>query len=193
MCDLESFLISNTSSGLLPIGSEWFIDGNNVGNTTNYSGQFDEISDPNTNVVDHFIQLVVTDVNGCMDTISETIHVSMPYANANYSFNSASINGAGQYVCPPVFASLTDTSSTYGTITDWDWTFGNGNSSIDQNPDNTYVFAGTYTATLMITDEFGCTSDTSFIDYLTIFGPQGELLAKCWRFAILCMNLVRLI
>tara|TARA_R110002072_G_scaffold282761_1_gene445813 strand:+ start:38576 stop:42319 length:3744 start_codon:yes stop_codon:yes gene_type:complete len=177
VCDLESFLISNTSSGLLPIGSEWFIDGNNVGNTTNYSGQFDEISDPNTNVVDHFIQLVVTDVNGCMDTISETIHVSMPYANANYSFNSASINGAGQYVCPPVFASLTDTSSTYGTITDWDWTFGNGNSSIDQNPDNTYVFAGTYTATLMITDEFGCTSDTSFIDYLTIFGPQGELLA----------------
>jgi len=177
VCDLESFLITNTSSGLLPLGAEWFIDGNSTSTTSNYSGQFDETPSPTSNVVDHLIQLVVTDVNGCLDTISEVIHVSMPYANANYSFSSASINGAGQYVCPPVFASLTDTSSSYGTITNWDWTFGNGNSSIDQNPDNTYVFAGTYTATLMITDEYGCTSDTAFVDYLTIFGPQGDLLA----------------
>ena len=33
---------------------------------------------------------------------------------------------------------------------------------------NTYVFPGTYSALLSITDEFGCTSDTVLIDFLTI-------------------------
>jgi gliding motility-associated-like protein len=102
------------------------------------------------------------------------IIVSLPHANANFSFSGATINAQGEFVCPPVFASLVDTSDSYGAILNWDWSFGNGNFSTLQNPQNTYVFAGTYTSTLTITDEYGCEDDTTFIDYVTINGPSGE-------------------
>jgi len=103
------------------------------------------------------------------------VHVSMPYVNVDYSFSGASVNADGNYNYPPVFASLTDVSSSYGDIASWSWDFGNGNSSIEQNTAaNTYVFAGTYTLNMGMTDQWCCVSDTTLIDYLTIFGPSAE-------------------
>jgi gliding motility-associated-like protein len=43
-----------------------------------------------------------------------------------------------------------------------------------QNPSNTYVFSGSYTSSLTITDEFGCTDEVIFNDFLNIGGPTGE-------------------
>ena len=42
----------------------------------------------------------------------------------------------------PLNVSFTDASS--GSVTDWAWTFGDGNTSIDQNPTNVYLHPGTY-------------------------------------------------
>ena len=83
------------------------------------------------------------------------------------------MNGQGEFTCPPVFTNLTDSSYSYGQVTGWQWDFGDGNSSTLQDPSNTYVFGGTYSATLSITDEWGCTDDTVLVDYLTISGPSG--------------------
>ncbi|MCB9188397.1 MAG: T9SS type A sorting domain-containing protein [Flavobacteriales bacterium] len=41
----------------------------------------------------------------------------------------------------------------------FDWIFGDGNSSNDENPENTYLTNGSYSVELIATD--GCTSDTS--------------------------------
>jgi gliding motility-associated-like protein len=77
-------------------------------------------------------------------------------------------------LCPPVFASLTDASLSYGAISNYSWLFGDGKTSVLENPNNTYVFPGTYSLTLTITDEFGCTADTTYVNYLTIFGPVAN-------------------
>ena len=43
-------------------------------------------------------------------------------------------------------------------IETWEWSFGDGQGSSDQNPTHTYESPGTYTVCLFITDDSGCSS-----------------------------------
>lgn len=54
-----------------------------------------------------------------------------------------------------------------GTATTWSWSFGDGTSSTQQNPDHTYAASGTYLVCLTATDSMGCTStfcDSVFVN-----------------------------
>jgi len=172
VCDLEAFTAQNTTTG--GVSYEWFVDANPVSVATDYSSSFDEVTNPPSSSVTHNIELIATDANGCKDTIDYDIVVSMPVASFDPNLSGANVNAAGEFTCPPVFANFSDESISYGNIVAWNWSFGDGKTSILQDPSNTYVFPGTYSAGLTITDEYGCTSDTIFVDYLTIFGPTGE-------------------
>ena len=172
VCDLEVFSTVNSSVG--GVSYEWLIDGVLVSSNTDYSNSFDESGASGLNSVTHDMELIVTDVNGCKDTLNLPIVVSLPIADISYVLNGANVNAAGEFTCPPVFANFTDNSDTYGSISSWSWNFGDGKTSLLENPSNTYVFPGTYSAGLTITDEFGCISDTILVDYLTIFGPSGD-------------------
>ncbi len=63
----------------------------------------------------------------------------------------------------PLTVQFTDTSTNVPTS--WLWSFGNGNSSIEQNPSNVYATPGTYTVSLTATNLAGSntTVKTSFI------------------------------
>ena len=74
--------------------------------------------------------------------------------------------------CPPIFGTFQDSSISYGNISNWQWDFGNGNQSSLQTR-VTYVETGSYTLTFSITDQYGCTDDTT-INFLTIGGPTGS-------------------
>ncbi|MGI8600751.1 MAG: PKD domain-containing protein [Chitinophagaceae bacterium] len=61
--------------------------------------------------------------------------------------------------CTPAVIQFADRSATPAgtTITGWKWDFGDGGSSTEQNPKYVYRTAGTYTVTLLITNDKGCT------------------------------------
>jgi hypothetical protein len=142
LCDLENFNAVNQSLGSGPLTYEWLIDGSYQDNTLNYSNQFDGQPSNLCSSVQHTLSLVTTDVNGCLDTLEVPIHVSLPHADANFSFSGATINAQGEFVCPPVFASLNDSSSSFGNVTNWNWTFGKGNrwgNVVKQAQDHTGV------------------------------------------------------
>lgn len=56
---------------------------------------------------------------------------------------------------------FTDTST--GVIAAWLWNFGDGNTSVLQNPVHVYTVAGIYTVTLTVTGVYGATSNASQI------------------------------
>jgi len=173
VCNFEDFTALNTSQD--HTASEWFVNGSSVSNTSNYNEIINVSNPTNQTSLTFTLQLTVTDVNGCTSDTTQIVTISFPQANASYTFQGANVNADGSFACPPVFADLTDESVSYGDIIGWQWTFGDNNGSILTNPSNTYVFAGTYTATLIITDEFGCNDSITFLDYLEIGGPMGNV------------------
>lgn len=174
VCDEELVNTSNTSTGANPLSYEWFIDGNANSTSLNVSTFFDETASATSSHVVHDFLLIVTDVNGCKDTLEQEVVISTPFAQIDYELSGASVNENGDFTCPPVFGNYTDETNSFGDIVSWGWVFGDGKQSSLQNPTNTYVFAGTYSISLSVTDEFGCVSDTTLVDYLTISGPTGE-------------------
>ena len=65
---------------------------------------------------------------------------------------------------PPLSVQFTDLSQN---ATGWDWEFGDGATSFEQNPMHTYSEAGTYTVKLIVTNENGKYSTFDTINVLT--------------------------
>lgn len=174
VCNNTEVVTVNATTGSAPITYEWFVDNAPVGTNINHTATYNEASNPAINHVDHAYTLIATDVNGCKDTLDQTVTISIPVAIIDFDLNGASVNANGDFTCPPVFGTYGDLTNSYGDVTTWNWVFGDGKQSSLENPQNTYVFPGVYTISLSIEDEYGCTDDTTLVDYLTIFGPTGE-------------------
>ena len=174
ICNQDNIIANNASNGLIPISYEWLIDGDLFSTDINLNTVFDEENIPeNTSSILHDLSLVATDGNGCTDTMSNLITVSIPTAIPSFTFTGAAVNADGAYVCPPIFGDFMDSSISYGPIQSWAWSFGNGNQSVLEDPSNTYALPGVYSLGLVITDEYGCSDDTVLTDYLTIGGPSA--------------------
>jgi PKD repeat protein len=65
----------------------------------------------------------------------------------------------------PLTVNFTDLS--VGDPTSWDWDFGDGNTSTDQNPTHQYAANGTYTVSLTATNAYGSDTETK-VDYITV-------------------------
>jgi PKD repeat protein len=65
----------------------------------------------------------------------------------------------------PLTVNFTDASSN--NPTGWSWNFGDGGTSIAQNPSYQYTDAGTYTVTLTATNSCGSDGETK-VDYITV-------------------------
>jgi len=183
VCSDEVF--STTNNSINYVSSEWFVNTSSESTDTDLTTSLNHVGSTNNYSSTDNIILIVTDANGCKDTLEQSIITSTPYADFGYTFSGANTNSSGNFVCPPVFASLEDLSGSYGNITNWNWNFGDGKSSTLQNPNNTYVFAGSYTGSLVIVDEYGCSDTMVNVDYLVIDGPKGDLE---WTLKDYCEN-----
>lgn len=92
---------------------------------------------------------------GCtgVDSVNVVVN-SNPVANFGYTPNICIGNPT------PFFDS---SSIPIGTIKNWNWSFGDGNTDSLQNPANTYTSAGNFLVTLQVTSDSGCTNNTSKI------------------------------
>lgn len=93
------------------------------------------------------VTLVTTTNHGCSDTLVQPVNV-FPKPNASFSF---------PHVCQPDSVHFVDASTvSSGTISVYDWDFGDGNGSLVQNPVYAYAAADTYAVELIVTTDHGC-------------------------------------
>lgn len=113
----------------------------------------------------HGIILRTTSANGCTGeyTLPDTVTVN----GAETSFTASITNG-----CPPLDVAFTQTTNVFGgTVTDYLWDFGNGQTSVLANPVTTYSDEGFYDVTLTVTTSDNCTTTYSLQNYIWIEFP----------------------
>ncbi len=91
--------------------------------------------------------MTISDANGCQDTDDVTVSIG-PTPAAAFSANNECLGTAVQFTDQSTVAS--------GTITQWTWDFGDGATSLQQNPSHVYAAAGTYTVSLTATTADNC-------------------------------------
>lgn len=129
-------------------------------NATNWNWNF---GDGNTANVQHpshtyalvgnyVVTLIASSTGTCLDTITDTVTVYPPPV----------VNFLSDTVC------LGDSSSLFnlsyvpsGSVSDWYWDFGDGDTSGLQHPTHTYSSSGSFTVTLTATSAFGCVDSAS--------------------------------
>jgi gliding motility-associated-like protein len=93
------------------------------------------------------ISLIVRDVNGCFDTAMHVVDIYRPEPKFDVTYQGG---------CLPVNYLFEDKSESPIAITNWQWSFGDGNSSTLQNPLHGYTDFGKYNISLEVTDSKGC-------------------------------------
>jgi len=103
------------------------------------------------------VRMIVQDLNGCMDTIDSTFTVNItPLSAFNITEYVDGMNGKLR------MENLSTGANAF------EWNFGNGKYSDEENPVISYTEDGTYIIELISLNEFGC-SDTTFFQYELLF------------------------
>lgn len=143
LCDSMDVTFTNTSLGAIS-SYNW-----NFGNGNTFNGSNPPIQSYNSPMT-YSASLTVANARGCSDTETKQLRVRETPV-ANFTVNS---------VCLNIPATFTDLSTSGGDpITSYNWDFGDGATSTQQNPTHLYTSFGTYTVRQIVSNGF-C-SDTA--------------------------------
>jgi gliding motility-associated-like protein len=154
ICQRDSVRITDASS--IPSGTiaswQWnFGDGNSTTRTNN-----SPFYHTYTTLGNYTIALITVAASGCKSDTAFLPVTVLPKPIAGFT--------TGGNVCLGDSIRFADVSTTpVGTITSWNWNFGDGNSVIRTNNSPFYhpfTTAGNYTVSLVVTGSSGCISDT---------------------------------
>lgn len=121
------------------------------------------------------IKLVVTDANGCKDSLTKTDYI--------YAYKpTAQFHSEDTIVCAGDTVEFVNNSG--GTSFTSFWQFGDGNTSTVTTPEHIYNSLGNYTVKLNIIDSFGCKDSMTRVDYIKVQKPtaaftMSDSVANC--------------
>ncbi|MDO9257465.1 MAG: PKD domain-containing protein [Bacteroidales bacterium] len=98
---------------------------------------------------DYLVTLFVQNANGCHDTVTRTISIS-PKPEVDFSFNTGCAADTVHFNSS-AFVNASSTAS-------WEWQFGDNSTSVDADPSHIYTSPGTYSVSLTVTNQNGCTN-----------------------------------
>ncbi|HSY76428.1 MAG TPA: PKD domain-containing protein, partial [Bacteroidia bacterium] len=151
MCSGQSATLNATAAGGSP-GYTFSWNGVNGGSTYTVSP-----------LVTTTYTLEVTDANGCKSAQAPITVIVNP--TPNVLFVPDTIDG-----CYPLCVKFRDqTTVAGGTIANWHWTFGNGDTSNQQNPTDCYAKPGVYSVSLTATSNSGCVAHLLISNLITVY------------------------
>jgi len=123
------------------------------------------------NLVTYYIKQVATTVNGCKDsTLVQLDAKALPTAKFSMSETTSCLETAT--------IKFTDESVPRSpeTITGWAWDFGDGSTSNVKNPTHFFSKPGTYTVSLVITNNEGCSSLPTLKTVIVYGSPKADFV-----------------
>jgi gliding motility-associated-like protein len=151
----QSTIVSNINA------QEWqfFLPGGSIITRSTFDAL--NVDFPGEGIYDGF--LILNPGLPCNDTARLQVEV-FPAITADFEF-AYDTCVAG----PTQFTDLSFSDAGPNTITDWNWSFGEGGISVEQNPTYIYQVPGNLPVTLMVTDTNDCTNATTqFIEYFPV-------------------------
>lgn len=150
-----------------PIGWEW-----DFGDGTTSTDQFPThlYTTPGT----YEVSLTATYSASCQGTETKTGFITIgeiPFVD----FTSDTTSG-----CSTPFE-VNFINESIGTL-DYEWTFGDGNTSTDENPTYSYTDHGTYTVSLTGTNSAGCSNTVTETNYINVAQTQADFLPDVFGF-----------
>ena len=185
----------NTYSTTYHVGSfyNWSITGGQIiasNNTGNIINVLWGSSGPGNISVEEYDSTGCSKIaNQCVEIITTPIASITTVPTSNIVCQNTNIQFYGNNLNPVVLSSQScldsntqnwiDTSGTYVYELEYFWDFGDGTTSIDQNPQHTYSNVGNYTVTLVIVNSCQCSDTiTTSIDVVNTLGP--EITSSCF-------------
>ena len=137
---------------------EWYWD---FGDGSSSTSQHNVHTFPDTGT--YTIRLVVINhVTGCDDTFTQTIRIVEEVANFNATATEICRNSSTTFIA---------IGNTPGSISTYEWDFGDGQTDTGAVTIHTYINAGLYSVRLIITDISGCKDTLVKVQYIRINGP----------------------
>lgn len=116
----------------------------------------------------YIVSLTTVAINGCSSSISTSVDIT-PRPQALFTTSTG---------CSETLLSFMDQSTiSSGSISEWHWDFGNGDTSSVQNAGYAYPSGGTFTVTLLVTSAAGC-SDSHTLSLTVNDRPIGNFQAS---------------
>jgi gliding motility-associated-like protein len=179
---VANFTAVNTS-GCSPLTVQF--TSTSTGNPTSYfwtfgNGNTSTLQNPSATYVSpgtYTVSLSVTNAAGTnVKTMTGYVNV---HQNPVADFSGVPLNG-----CVPLKVTFSDLSSGPVSITQWQWDFGNGFLSNQQNPLHTFNTIGSFPISLNVTDANGCTGKVNKPGYITASNSitvdfTGSRIAPC--------------
>ncbi|MBN8701516.1 MAG: PKD domain-containing protein [Bacteroidetes bacterium] len=108
------------------------------------------------------VKLVVESDFGCKDSLLKIVDV---YDTAIVNFSANKLAG-----CMPLCTDFSNqTVINSGSINNWVWDFGDGNTSFQPNPNHCFANDGSYRIGLTVTSDKSCTQTFNINNYITVY------------------------
>ena len=140
-----------------------------------------------TAIGNYTVKLIVTNINGCSDSITKNqfVRIQKP---------TVAINGLPLEGCVPFTINPAPNVTSVDGIASYLWDFGDGFTSTASNPSHTYPLQGNYTVKLFITTNDGCTDSSVMINAVRVGNKSladfsAAPLAQCVGQAVQFTNL----
>ena len=140
MNNLISF--TNTSTGETGSVVNWTWDFNGEGSSLDKDASF-TFTTPGSKTIE-----LKSSIPGCANVIQKVIYIN-DAPTIDFNFDN---------VCNAQITTFNDLTIGNNLVS-WDWDFGDGNSSTDQNPTHMYTNPGQYDVTLTVTNNIGCATE----------------------------------
>ena len=170
--NIEVDILASSTSGCIPLDIEFTPNISSIRPIIDWSWNFGDGNFSNTEIpTNEYISSGIFDVSllvrndyGCIQstTYHNLISADEP---PNVDFISNQVTA-----CVGESIIFTDLSNTSTNITSWEWDFGDGTSSFNQNPVHPFQFSGIFDIKLIASSN-SCSDSLIFYDYIEILEP----------------------